>query len=82
MAKKIDDALKKAKELRRKNYEASLKSVESSSKEDFRVFFSQSKNKLNLDPKLEEIIWLHFKAAGFDKKDKFEEGLAHFGIKK
>jgi hypothetical protein len=30
---------------------------------------------------LEQIIWLHFQAAGFDKKDKFEQGIKHFGYK-
>lgn len=82
MAKKQDNALKKARELRLKNFKENQASISSNdSKEDFRVFFIQNKIKLGLDPNLEEAIWLHFKSAGFDKKDKFEEGLAHFGIK-
>jgi hypothetical protein len=50
------------------------------SKEEFRKFFAQEKSKLNLSPSLESVIWLHLKAYGFDKKEKFSSGLKHFGI--
>lgn len=50
------------------------------SEEEFRKFFAQKRVSLNLNPSLEGVIWLHFKAYKFDKKDKFSDGLKHFGI--
>ena len=50
------------------------------SKEEFRKFFAQKKSNLNLSPSLENVVWLHFKAYGFDKKESFSSGLKHFGI--
>lgn len=49
-------------------------------KEEFRKFFAQTKSKLNLSASLESVLWLHFKAYGFDKKESFSSGLKHFGI--
>lgn len=49
-------------------------------KEDFRKFFAKLKSKNNLDASLEAVIWLHFKDYNFDTKDKFEQGLKHFGL--
>ena len=49
-------------------------------KEEFRKFFAKNKEKLKLKSSMEGILWLHFQAAGFAEKDKFEEGLKHFGI--
>lgn len=51
------------------------------SREEFRKYFLKLKKKLNLNKSLEEIMWVHFKSAGFDKKEKFELGTAHFGYK-
>ena len=50
------------------------------SKEEFRKFFAQIKASKNISASLESVIWLHFKAYGFDKKESFESGLKHFGI--
>jgi 5-hydroxyisourate hydrolase-like protein (transthyretin family) len=47
---------------------------------EFKKFFTKAKRQKNIDPSLEEIIWVHFKSAGFDQVEKFEEGLKHFGI--
>lgn len=71
-----------AKEKRRLAWEAKQKesgSTEKGEREEFRKFFVKIKGKLNLDKSMEEVIWTHFKAAGFDKKDKFEKGIKHFG---
>ncbi len=54
---------------------------EEDNREEFRKFFVKVKGKLNLSSDLEGVIWKHFKAAGFDKKDKFKEGINHFGYK-
>lgn len=53
----------------------------SDSREEFRVYFVGLKKKLNLAPELENIIWLHLKAVGMDKKDQFSAGVNHFGYK-
>jgi len=58
----------------------SSKQIEEDTKDEFRKFFVQLKRKLNLNSDLEGVIWLHLKAAGFDKKDKFEKGIKHFGL--
>lgn len=72
---------KKARAARMARAGVSQKQVEENSKEEFRKYFIQLKRKLNLKSDLENVIWLHFKAAGFDKKDKFDEGIKHFGLK-
>jgi len=55
--------------------------TEENSREEFRKFFVKVRSKLNLSQDMEGVIWTHFKSAGFDKKDKFEEGIKHFGYK-
>jgi hypothetical protein len=50
-------------------------------REDFRKYFLRLGKKLNLDKSLEEVIWKHLKTIGHDKKDKFEDGIKHFGYK-
>jgi len=76
--------LEQAKEKRRLAWEAKQKergSDERSEREEFRKFFAKIKNKLKLEKSMEEVIWKHFKASGFDKKEKFEKGIKHFGYK-
>ena len=48
-------------------------------REEFRKFFIKIKNKLSLEKEMEKVLWIHFKSAGFDKKEKFEAGIKHFG---
>lgn len=50
-------------------------------REEFRKFFIGLKRKLNLESDRENVIWLHLKAIGMDKKEKFNEGVKHFGYK-
>jgi hypothetical protein len=50
-------------------------------REEFRKYFVGLKRKLNLAPELEHVLWLHLKAVGMDKKEKFNEGVQHFGYK-
>lgn len=70
-----------AKAKRRAAHEAKLtKENAEDSREEFRKFFAKLKTKLDLSPSLESVIWLHFKAYNFDKKDNFSAGLKHFGI--
>lgn len=50
-------------------------------REEFRKYFVQLKTKLQLDPSLEKILWLHLKAIKHDKVEDFETGIKHFGLK-
>lgn len=81
MAKKKSSTNSSAKEARKAAWEEKNKPVkkQENTREEFRKFFIQLKKKLNLKPELENIMWLHFKASGFDSKEKFEAGTKHFG---
>jgi len=75
------DRFAAAREKRRQAHEAknSTNSGVDKSREEFRKFFIKVKSKLGLEKSMEQVIWTHFKAAGFDKKEKFEDGIKHFG---
>ena len=75
------EKIKIARALRMANAGVTTKQVEENTKEEFRKFFIQIKKKFGLKKEMENVIWLHFKAAGFDKKEKFDEGVKHFGYK-
>ena len=47
---------------------------------EFKKFFTKLKRQKNIDPSLEEVIWVHLQSSGFDTPDKFELGVKHFGI--
>lgn len=47
----------------------------------FKNYFIKVKRKLKLDPSLENVIWLHFKSAGFAKPELFDKGIENFGYK-
>lgn len=51
-------------------------------RELFRVFWAENRNKYGKGRSLEEILWVHLKAAKLDDPNRFEEGLTHFGLKK
>ena len=50
-------------------------------KEEFRKYFVKLKRKLKLSSSLENVLWLHCKAAGFAKPESFDKGIRHFGYK-
>jgi len=70
-------------EMRRATHEAkvSKKMLTEDSREEFRKYFVGLKRKLNLAPEIENVIWLHLKAVGMATKEKFNEGVTHFGYK-
>lgn len=73
-----------AREKRKKAHEAKIQaklSDEKQTREEFRKFFVKIKKKLSITADMENIIWIHIKASGFDKKEKFEDGIRHFGYK-
>ena len=71
------------KEMRKAAHEAKMaeKAKIEDSREEFRKYFVVLKRKLNLEPELEQVIWLHLKAVGMAQKNKFNEGVTHFGYK-
>lgn len=71
------------KEMRRAAHDAKMaeKAAIEDSREEFRKYFVELKRKLSLSAELENVIWLHLKAVGMDKKEKFNEGINHFGYK-
>ena len=78
------DKLSLAKAKRKKAWEEKQSKSGSSTikeREEFRKFFAKVKTRLRLEKSMEEVIWLHFKAAGFDRKEEFNKGLEHFGYK-
>jgi hypothetical protein len=79
--KKVTKKAKTPRELRIELANSKSKIKERKVRDEFRKYFAKLKRKLNLDNSLEEVIWLHFKATGYDKKSKFDEGIIHFGYK-
>lgn len=74
------ERIKAAREARKKLWEEKQKKEKpQDDRDEFRKFFIRIKGKLGLDESMEKVIWLHFKRAGFDKKEKFEKGIKHFG---
>jgi hypothetical protein len=64
-------------------YKPAAESLTEEDKRDkFRVFWAQQKYKYGKSKDLEEILWLHLKAVKMSEPEKFEDGLAHFGLKK
>lgn len=51
------------------------------SREDFKKYFLKLQKKVKIDKSLEEVIWIHLKTIGCNKKEKFDEGVKHFGYK-
>jgi hypothetical protein len=55
---------------------------ESERRNSFRLFWAQNRKQYGEDKTLEPILWIHLMATGNDQPDKFENGLAHFGLKR
>lgn len=84
MAKEIKkDEIAELKQKRREDAEAkkASKKIELDQREEFRKYFAKISSKLKLEKSMENVLWLHFKSAGFAEKEKFTEGLNHFGYK-
>lgn len=58
------------------------KMTEQEKREAFRIFWTQEKKKYGKAKDLESILWTHLQAVKMDQPEKFEAGLAHFGLKK
>ena len=51
------------------------------SREEFRKYFLKLNKKLKVDKSLEQVIWIHLKTIGCNKKELFDKGVKHFGFK-
>lgn len=51
-------------------------------REMFRIFWAQNKAKYGKSKELETVLWVHLKSIKMDTPKKFEDGIAHFGLKK
>lgn len=83
MAKKQETQELSPAEMRRAKHEAKNqeKKAQDASRDEFRIYFVELKRKLNLAPEIEDVMWLHLKAIGMNQKDKFNDGVRHFGYK-
>lgn len=55
---------------------------ESACRHQFKMFWAKTRKQYKASKELEQILWIHLKATGNDKPEKFEDGLVHFGLKK
>ena len=79
----IEDYVAKAQEMRAQMAKeiADIGMDKTEIREEFRKFFMQLQHQMKLDRSLEFIIWKHLESIECNKVDKFQEGIAHFGIK-
>jgi hypothetical protein len=81
--KKSEMSLEEAKAYRASLYKAQPVELDDQAKrEQYRLFWAQNKYKYGKGKDLEDILWVHIKAAKLDKPEQFEAGIAHFGLKK
>jgi len=84
--KKLSDEEKIAKARKKRLALAEERGIQKSqekdnSREDFRKYFLKLNKKLKLNKSLEEVIWVHLKTIGCNKKELFDKGVKHFGYK-
>lgn len=80
---KQDMSAEEAKAFRASLYKPEVRALtEKERREQFRVFWAQTKKQYGKSKELEEILWLHLKSKKMDQPEKFEAGLKHFGLKK
>lgn len=79
----VQEKLTKAREMRLKlagRKAAPQEDVDA--KKEFEIFWARERASYKKDREIQEILWLHLKAIKHDHPDKFEQGVAHFGLKK
>ena len=77
---KIEKARKKRIALAEKR-DIQKKDEKDNTREEFRKYFLKINKKLKIDKSLEEVIWIHMKTIGCNKKELFDKGIKHFGYK-
>lgn len=82
----IEDVQAKLAEARAKRLknaeEAGIKVEQADLKPEFLAFWAQERANYSKERDFAEILWLHLKATGHDKPEKFLAGIEHFGLKK
>jgi hypothetical protein len=84
----IDDVQAKMDEARKARLEIAARRAAKNGKDKqdhltkFKEWWAAERRAYGRDKDLEEIIWPHLKSIGCDSPEKFEEGVAHFGLKK
>ena len=56
--------------------------TEQEKREQFRIYWAENKYKFGKASNLEEILWVHLKSTKMNDPKSFEQGIAHFGLKK
>jgi ribosomal protein L19E len=56
-----------------------IKEDNTDTRQAFHKFFIKIKEKLNLKPEMEIVLWKHLQATENDKPEKFAEGVRSFG---
>jgi hypothetical protein len=75
-------SLEEAKAYRASQYKPTIVPLSDKEKrEQFRLFWAQSKKKYGKSKELEQILWIYLKATGHDEPEKFDAGIRHFGFK-
>lgn len=81
--KKSEMSLQDARAYRASLYKEKAKELaEHEKREMFRLHWAENKYKYGKAKDLEEILWVHLKAAKLNDPENFEKGIAHFGLKK
>ncbi len=76
-------SLQEAKAYRASLYKEQPRKLDDHEKRElFRLFWAENKYKYGKAKDLEDVLWLHLKASKLDDPENFDNGLAHFGLKK
>lgn len=76
MAKKVEEK----QEVEMKEKVEPVRVAKLTEAQKFDNFWIKAARKYGIKPELKQAIWVHFKACGFDKEEKFLDGLKHFGL--
>lgn len=68
------------KEIQQSVSKTDKKSRQMELREEFELFWAKHKNKYKAYGNIADVVYAHFLAYGFNKPEKFEEGLRHFGL--
>jgi len=81
----IQEKLEAAKQMRLEQAERlsklDKKSDEKDHQEEWNLFWTRNRKAYKETKEIGEIIWLHLKAIGCNRPEKFEQGIKNFGLK-
>jgi hypothetical protein len=80
---KDEMSVEEAKAFRASLYKPQKKVLtEAERRNQFRLFWAQNRKQFGKKKDLEPILWIHLKAIKKDQPEEFENGIAHFGLKR